>query len=393
LPGNATPGEYSSIDASIWPIATANYLSYFFRIVFARRHGRSSLEIATLSIYTFNPLIDRRWNDLVDRHPRASAFHQQGWLQALAATYGYEPYVLTSTGPDKPLEDGIVLCRISSWLTGTRSVSLPFADHCEPLLSDSSDPHEFTTWLHSECDDQRRRYSELRPLLPMDELGDGFQPSRSYCFHQLDLRPSLERIFQGFHKDCVQRRIRHAEREGVSYEVGRTAELLDAFYHLLMITRRRHRLLPQPRIWFRNLIDRMNDNVQIRLARKNGVPIASMITLRHKSSVIYKYGCSDEKFHHLGVVPFMFWKLIEESKGMGIEDIDFGRSGSDQNGLITFKNRFGATRRVLTYYRYSKATKRESDPLWRSDTIRQLSSYLPDPLFSAFGGALYKHVG
>ena len=137
----------------------------------------------------------------------------------------------------------------------------------------------------------------------------------------------------------------------------------------------------------------MSESIQIRLARKNGVPIASMITLRHKSTVVYKYGCSDEKFHHLGVVPFMFWKLIGESKCNGIEEIDFGRSGLDQEGLIKFKNRFGATRRMLTYYRYSKAAKGQADPLWQSDTIRQLSSYLPEPLFSAFGGALYKHVG
>src|SRR5260370_39896401 len=31
------------------------------------------------------------------------------------------------------LESGIVLCRVESWLTGCRLVSLPFSDHCQPI--------------------------------------------------------------------------------------------------------------------------------------------------------------------------------------------------------------------------------------------------------------------
>src|SRR5580692_12257195 len=50
-------------------------------------------------IYTLNPLSDQRWDDLIARHPDASAFHQRGWLEALALTYGYEPVVFTTSPP------------------------------------------------------------------------------------------------------------------------------------------------------------------------------------------------------------------------------------------------------------------------------------------------------
>ena len=83
-----------------------------------------------------DPLTDTRWNDLVAQHPHASSFHERGWLEALQRTYGYKPFVLTLNSPAESLTNGIVVCRISSWLTGTRLVSLPFADHCEPLVSD-----------------------------------------------------------------------------------------------------------------------------------------------------------------------------------------------------------------------------------------------------------------
>ncbi len=42
--------------------------------------------------------------------------------------------VLTTCAPDAPLTDGVVFCEVDSWLTGRRLVSLPFSDHCEPLL-------------------------------------------------------------------------------------------------------------------------------------------------------------------------------------------------------------------------------------------------------------------
>ena len=243
----------------------------------------------------------------------ASAFHKRGWLEALTRTYGYESLLLTSAPAGKPLSDGIVLCRVSSWITGTRLVSLPFADHCEPLLNDLDECREFMNWLRAECDRQQWRYVELRPLLAAQDAGHGLQPSRSYCFHELDLRPSLEQIFRGWHKDSIQRRIRRAERERFSYEAGRSEQLVDEFYRLLPITRRRHQLLPQPRTWFRNLVNCMGDGIEIRLARKNGALIPAMLTLRHRLTVVYKQWCSDEKFHRLGGMPFLFWRLIEES--------------------------------------------------------------------------------
>jgi lipid II:glycine glycyltransferase (peptidoglycan interpeptide bridge formation enzyme) len=344
-----------------------------------------------MQVYTADPLLDNRWVEFVDRHPRASAFHQRGWLEALARTYGYTPLVLTTAPPGKPLLNGIVLCRVSSWITGTRLVSLPFSDHCEPLLNDSSESLAFTNWLRANCDRHQWSYVELRPLIqPLDE-NHGLLPSHSYCFHVLDTTPGREQIFRGLHKDSIQRKILRAEREGVSYEAGRSERLTDEFYRLLLITRRRHHGLPQPRAWFRNLSDCMGDRTQIRVARKNDRAIAAILTLRHGSSVIYKYGCSDARFHGLGGMPFLFWRLIEESKASEAKEIDFGRSDLDNTGLIGFKDKLSATKRVLTYYRYPTSAKKTN--LWKSRAVRQLVPLLPDTVLPIAGGILYRHMG
>jgi CelD/BcsL family acetyltransferase involved in cellulose biosynthesis len=344
-----------------------------------------------MNIYATNPLTDPRWNGLVARHALSSAFHQHGWLEALSRTYGYEPLVLTTAPAGEPMQDGLVLCRVSSWITGTRMVSLPFADHCEPLINDLHDLSEFMKWLQGERDRQRCRYVEIRALSQIPDEKSGLQPSQSYCFHELDLTPGLEQIRQGLHKDSIQRRIQRAERQGLLYETGRSDVLVDEFYRLLLITRRRHHLLPQPRAWFTNLVECMGDNLQIRLVRKNDTPIAAILTLRHKLSVIYKYGCSDEKLHKLGAIPFLFWKLIEESKGSGVEKIDFGRSDLDQESLIAFKDKFGTTRKLLNYYRYPKEVRTKL-AVWGSHTIRHFFSLLPDSVSSTAGKLVYRHI-
>jgi CelD/BcsL family acetyltransferase involved in cellulose biosynthesis len=347
-----------------------------------------------VDIYITNPLSDERWDDLVARHPRASAFHQRGWLQALARTYGYEPLVLTTTPPGGRLQNGVVLCRVSSWLTGKRLVSLPFADHCEPLVNDPEAGAAIQDWLCAECDRGHCRYVELRPLSSSEGPSHGLPPSRSYFFHELDTRPALEEIFRGLHKNCIQRRIRHAEKARLSYEVGRSEGMLSEFYRLLLITRRRHQLLPQPKSWLKNLVESMGEGVQIRIARKNGVAIAGMLTLRHRSSFMFKYGFSDAKYHHLGGVPFLFWKLIEESKTAGVERIDFGRSDLGQQSLIAFKDRFGTARKLLTYYRYAGAKRTgKSAARWDSQAMRRFFCLLPDSPFSVAGGLLYRHMG
>ena len=347
----------------------------------------------SMQLYTLDPMLDSRWDDLVASHPRASVFHRQGWLNALARTYGYRPMVLTSAPPGKPLSNGIVFCEVKSWITGNRLVSLPFADHAEPLLDEIGDSSELTEWMRTECRRHNWKYIELRPLSWKMQPDCPLAASQSFWFHTLSLAPSIEQLFRGLHKNCLQRRIRRAEREQLSYEKGCSESLLNDFYRLLTITRRRHQLLPQPRAWFRNLIACMSPNVEIRLARKDAIPIAAILTLRHRRTVVYKYGCSDEKFHHLAGMPFLFWKLIEESKTAGAEQLDLGRTDLDNNGLIEFKDRFGTTRRQLTYFRYPESTKDKGVVATYLPAARRLFSVLPDALSSRAGRLLYRHIG
>src|SRR5262245_53821264 len=71
---------------------------------------------ASMTIHTLNPLHDSRWREFLSANPHSSVFHGLGWLNALHRTYSYEPVVYTTSQPGAPLDNGILFCRISSWL-------------------------------------------------------------------------------------------------------------------------------------------------------------------------------------------------------------------------------------------------------------------------------------
>src|ERR1700691_1050981 len=85
------------------------------------------------AVHEIDPLTDRRWDEFVRRCSQSSVFHTVAWLQALHRTYGCEPIVFSTAPPGTEIENGLVFCRVESWLTGTRLVSLPFSDHCDAL--------------------------------------------------------------------------------------------------------------------------------------------------------------------------------------------------------------------------------------------------------------------
>lgn len=342
--------------------------------------------------YLVDPIGDPRWAALVNSHPRASVFHTQNWLRALRDAYGYESAVVTTCSPSERLTNGVVFCRVKSWLTGHRLVSLPFSDHCEPLIDNRDVLDAILLQMTRKIKAGDWRYVEIRPITCEPSFHAELSRFDTYHLHRLNLDLSEEQLFRGFHKDCIQRKIRRAEREKLEYEEGTSEELLHKFYRLVVMTRRRQHLPPQPLKWFRGLIAAFGNNIKIRVASKDGVPVASILTLSHKKSMVYKYGCSNAAFNNLGGTALLFWRTIQEAKASGLEELDMGRSDLDNPGLVAFKEHFGASGKLISYWTcpHSKAGL---PSVWKKQVAGRMVSVVPDFALEMVGNLLYKHVG
>jgi lipid II:glycine glycyltransferase (peptidoglycan interpeptide bridge formation enzyme) len=344
------------------------------------------------NVYEINPLSDSRWETFIKSHPRSSVFHSTNWLKALQTTYKYDPLVVTTCPPDADLTNGLVFCRVNSWVTGRRLVSLPFSDHCELLVHNSNELDDLLLHMKRYVDAGRWKYIEIRPTSSLLGNQTGLGRNVTYSFHCLDLRKSTQELFHNFHKDCIQRKIRRAEREKLQYEEGTSEILLQKFYDLQVLTRRRQGLPPQPLSWFRGLVAAFGGDLKIRIATKDDLPVASILTLVHKKSMVYKYGCSDERFHRFGGMVFLFWNAIREAKDLGCEEFDMGRSDTDNVGLMAFKGHWGAVGTELSYWTYPQRPTTTISTLQKA-VLQRLVSLTPQFALKTAGRLFYRHIG
>jgi lipid II:glycine glycyltransferase (peptidoglycan interpeptide bridge formation enzyme) len=221
---------------------------------------------------------------------------------------------------------------------------------------------------------------------------EGCPEQEKLALHQLDLRPSLEQLFQSCHPSCTQRKIKRAAREGVTYGEGSSEALLRDFYRLLIITRRRHGVPPQPFRWFQNLATYLNGSLKVRVAYKDGKAIASILTLRYKQTMTYKYGSSDDRFSALGGMQSLFWQAIQDAKAGGLLSLDLGRTDVANVGLLQFKDRWGAERSALRYFQYPAKAARGARAM-QTNVVKAVCSHLPGGVLEVAGKVLYKYAG
>ncbi|MGH9549786.1 MAG: hypothetical protein ACRD3W_10445, partial [Terriglobales bacterium] len=105
------------------------------------------------------------------------------------------------------------------------------------------------------------------------------------------------------------------------------------------------------------------------------------------------YGCSDARFHNLGGMSLLFWKIIQQYKHSGAEEFDLGRSAPEDPGLIAFKGHLGAVASQLQYYRSPSPRVREAAPQLKMPWVRQALARLPQPVLTEAGRLLYRHLG
>jgi FemAB family. len=171
-------------------------------------------------------------------------------------------------------------------------------------------------------------------------------------------------------------------------------EALKEFYRLQVITRKRHGLPPQPFKFFKAIYENI-------IAKNLGVIVsaycsdkivASAIYFNFNKEAIFKFGASDEKYHHLRPNNLVMWEAIVWHKDKGCHNLNLGRTEQKNEGLLNYKRLWGGKEQLLKYHRYD-TTKNSfivKDPALANFPVLS-NRFFPNFLLKIMGNMLYKH--
>ncbi len=290
---------------------------------------------------------DQRWLDLIASNPKANIFHHPAWVNTLAACYGYAPFVIAVCDAHNDICAAIPVMQLGGAWGGKRWIALPFTDHCQPLSRDDESLRRLVEGLAEMTRSRHLSHIDIRWELPTHPA---LRVSSPFVQHRLALEPDVQQVARGLHRTQRQN-IGTAEKKGVRIRQGEGPEDMRTFYRLQCATRKRQGLPVQPRrffdLVFENLIRK--DLGFILLAYAQDECLAAGLFLHWQQTLTYKYSASADRGHELRPNHLLTWSAVQWGCEHGMRTLDFGRTDADDEGLRTFKNRWGAVETPLGY--------------------------------------------
>jgi len=338
-----------------------------------------------------NPLTYPHWNDLVTTAGNYSFFHSVNWARVLHETYGYKPIYFSIIENGKLLTL-IPVMKVVSMLTGTRGVSLPFTDYCDPVMAAGSNPEDALNCLIEYGRRDGLKYIELRGQRYCSQDTPEYA---SYYHHTLPLTADEEQIAAGFKRFTIKN-IRKASSSGVDVTTHTTLDAMKDFFAMHCKIRKLHGVPPQPFSFFRKIHEHVISKGQgtLFLASYEGKFIAGGIFCHFGDQVIFKYSASERQYQSLRANNMLIWTAIRRYAKEGYKSMSFGRTDMNAEGLREFKKAWGTREQIINYYYYDLG--KDSFVTHRprlSETYSRIFNKLPIPLLKIAGTLLYRHVG
>lgn len=294
-----------------------------------------------------------RWDRFVASHELGSLYHTSLWANVLEGCYGHKALRLIIEDANHNIVAGLPVFVMKRRVVGNKMSTVPCAQCCDPLIANQTQYDCLIEKVQQLIKEYRVSCFELKT----DEnfvfkTGKTGAALNDYSLYQLNLERPLETIQSNFHKSCVKRAIDKSLKSGLQLRFAESERDVRVFYRLYVKMRKLNGLLPQPYRFFSCLWDVMSENSSIELlqAEYAGSVISSVLLLKYKDTVVYEYGASDPRMTHLHPSHFLLWMAIQRAHSQGYRVFDFGRTANENTGLVTFKSRWGAERKDLSYY-------------------------------------------
>jgi FemAB-related protein (PEP-CTERM system-associated) len=282
------------------------------------------------------------WDQFVSSHPKGTFFHQLGWKRVMERTYGYKPFYFCAKRGGRIT--GIAPAfLISSWMTGRRLISLPFAVYGGICADDQESEEVLLRHLEELASELEVGYLELRNR--NGGVREGYHANSRYATFTMPLAPNVDVVYKAFPKD-IRYMIRKGEKAGL--RVRRGFDQLDTFYRLMTINLQRLGTPAFPRSLFENLIREYPDQVDLTVIYSGEKPVAAGMSFFFREWMQPYYIGSKDEAKALGANNFLWWELIKLAATTGRTTFDFGRS-KKESGNYDFKKKWNPQVESLDY--------------------------------------------
>jgi len=287
-------------------------------------------------------------------HEESNLYHRLAWRDLLCAVFRHSADYLVAWRAGR-ICGVLPLFRVrvpGLPFLATKLLSLPYdIGSGGPLADGEASARALVEFAVSRGRASRVSYPELRVTRPIPWLETlGFVPSRPALTSEMVLGDT-EAVWSQVSKDH-RKAMGKARRRGVEVREGTGLEDFERFYDVYSRAFRAFGTPPYPVRYFRELHSRLSGSgaVRLLLAEAQGRTLGGLIFFRAGGKLVSKFAASLPEGQSLRVYPALYGRTIEIALELGCSRLSWGTSAPSQEGLIAFKERWGAhTRPVIAY--------------------------------------------
>lgn len=335
---------------------------------------------------------EMKWDSFVSSHKNASPYHRFAWKKAIEKSYSHKCFYLIAEDDGENLLGILPSVLITPPLVTGQLCSLPFCDRGEALGINSEVEQELIHKAHEIAISNNSIY-EYRAS---GSLSDSEHLNSSHKVSMLlKLPESSERLLQSF-TSKLRSQIRKAKKNGLTYEIGQSGDLINDFYHVLTINMRDLGSPTHSKKWFEEIQQNYKENMIISIVRLNDEAIGAGIVLLNGSVASIPWASTIRKFNKLSPNMLLYWSFLKYASDNGYDFFDFGRSSYGE-GTFKFKQQWGAKPQPLIWkkFREDKARNPVEQSQKKSNirsTLETVWSHLPLAMTVFLGSRIRKYI-
>lgn len=305
-----------------------------------------------LAVRDAGPGDQTAWEAYLASNPEATAYHTFAWKDFIVDVFGHRPAYLIAESKDG-VRGVLPMFRAAFPGLGSKLISMPYDVASGGPLADSP---ETTRALAEAAIERAERegvgYLELRCGAPNETLESlGFQRSEPVLVSDVLDLPDEETIWKSLPPDR-RKSVRRSERRGVTVREAETREDLDGIYDAYLRVFRDFGTPPYGRKYLDGLWERLRQPglVRILTAEAGGRCVGGAFLFVYGKVLIAKITVVLPEAMPLHATGAFYWKTIQTAIEAGCSRLSFGSSARSRQGLLEYKEGWGATTAPAIFY-------------------------------------------